>query len=94
MNIIDFYLSLSLSLSSLIAGCCYKFLENPVIGRDKDLRGPMANLLGLIVKKYNQSLSELLYLTNTGYTGIGYLLVQLSMLFRCECKAGTIITTF
>ena len=51
----------------------------------------MANLLGLIIKKYNQSLSELLYLSNTG---IGYLLVQLSMLFRCECKAGTIITPF
>ena len=54
----------------------------------------MANLLGLIIKKYNQSLSELLYLPNTGCTGIEYLLVQLSMLFRCECKAGTIITTF
>ncbi|CAB4041456.1 condensin complex subunit 1-like, partial [Paramuricea clavata] len=39
------------------ANCCYKFLENPGINRDKPLRDSILNVLAILVKKYNQSLS-------------------------------------
>lgn len=50
--------SLSLHLLRIVAGCCYKVLENPAVGRDKEIRGPLSSLLGLIVKKYHQNLSK------------------------------------
>jgi hypothetical protein len=42
---------------STFANCCYKFLENPGINRDKPLRDSILNVLAILVKKYNQSLS-------------------------------------
>lgn len=44
-------------LSALLASLCYKFLENPMIVRDKALLDSIADLLGLVVKKYGLSLS-------------------------------------
>ena len=70
---------------SMTAGVCYKMLENPNVCRIKDLRGPLSSLLGIIVKKYNQKLSELLssiinlfdWFHRHGYTGASVKLVQL-----------------
>ena len=68
----------------MIAGVCYKMLENPNVCRIKDLRGPLSSLLGIIVKKYNQKLSEFNNKRNLfdwfhrhGYTGASVKLVQL-----------------
>ncbi len=41
---------------SLMASCCYKMMENPTFGREKELRERIVHLLGTIVKKYNQAL--------------------------------------
>ena len=42
-----------------MASCCSKILENPTIGREKELREKITHLLGTIVKQYNQTLSKL-----------------------------------
>jgi hypothetical protein len=47
----------SILFFSTFANCCYKFLENPGINRDKPLRDSILNVLAILVKKYNQSLS-------------------------------------
>jgi hypothetical protein len=44
-------------VTGLVIGICYKFLESPVISRDKELLQPIASLLGLIVKRYHQNLT-------------------------------------
>lgn len=42
---------------STFANCCYKFLENPNVTRDKTLRDSIVDVIGILVKKYNHSLS-------------------------------------
>lgn len=42
---------------STFANCCYNLLENPGINRDKCLRDAILQVLVILVRKYNQSLS-------------------------------------
>ena len=44
--------------SALIAGLCYKLLENPSIARDKALLQPLAQILALAASKYGLMFSE------------------------------------
>ena len=37
-------------------------MENPTTMKDKDIKDSIANLVGLIVKKYNQNLSMCIYI--------------------------------
>ena len=45
-------------LCSLVASCCYKVMENPGAMKEKSLKEEMFHVLGLLVQKYNQMLSE------------------------------------
>lgn len=45
-------------LPSLVASCCYKMLESPSVMKEKAVKEELFQLLGLLVKKYNQTLSE------------------------------------
>ena len=47
------------SSQSLVASCCYKMLESPSAMKEKAVKEELFQLLGLLVKKYNQTLSEL-----------------------------------
>ena len=49
----------SLFSLSLVASCCYKMLESPSAMKEKTVKEELFQLLGLLVKKYNQTLSEL-----------------------------------
>lgn len=42
----------------MVAGCCFKMLENPAVAQDKDTREVIFYLLGLVVKTYNQGVGE------------------------------------
>ncbi|KAG1681236.1 Condensin complex subunit 1 [Nymphon striatum] len=42
---------------NLICNCCYKLLENPVVGRSKTTKDSIFQLLGIHIKKYNHSTS-------------------------------------
>ncbi|XP_032230454.1 condensin complex subunit 1 [Nematostella vectensis] len=41
---------------NLMTGCCYKLLENPAVIRNKTTKDVVINLLGIVVKKYNNGL--------------------------------------
>ncbi|XP_077998535.1 condensin complex subunit 1-like [Glandiceps talaboti] len=43
--------------TNLVANCCYKLLENPEVSRHKATREAIFRLLGVLVKRYNHSLS-------------------------------------
>lgn len=49
-------------LAALFASVCYKFLENPLIVRDKVLLDEVSVLLGITVKKYGLILSKCMLL--------------------------------
>lgn len=51
-------ISMMEDLSTLLASLCYKFLENPLITREKVLLEDITTLLGLIATKYGLVLSE------------------------------------
>ena len=36
----------------MVAGCCYKLLENPALNREKELRDTILHLLGVLASKY------------------------------------------
>ncbi|XP_046850199.1 condensin complex subunit 1-like isoform X2 [Xenia sp. Carnegie-2017] len=42
---------------NMFANCCYKFMENNGLNRDKPLRDNILHVLAILVKRYNQSLS-------------------------------------
>lgn len=41
----------------MLASVCYKFLEMPNLKQDKDLQNEIFNLLGVLIKGYNYSMS-------------------------------------
>ena len=45
----------------MVAGCCFKLLENPAVVQDKDVCEMIFNLLGVVVKTYNQGVGEFEY---------------------------------
>lgn len=45
-------------VSALFVSVCYRFLENPVTVRDKEMLDRVSELLGLTVKKYGLTLSK------------------------------------
>ncbi|XP_071944380.1 condensin complex subunit 1-like [Antedon mediterranea] len=48
---------------NLVANCCYKLLENPLTCRNKPCKDAIFNLIGLLVKRYNHTLSASLKVT-------------------------------
>lgn len=46
----------------MVTGCCYKMMENPSIGalKNKSLWEALSHLLGVAVKRSNDTLSKLL----------------------------------
>jgi condensin complex subunit 1 len=45
------------SYSGLVANCCYKIMENSSAMKEKSLKEEMFQILGVLVQKYNQTLS-------------------------------------
>ena len=60
---------------SLITGCCYKFLENPVSVKNGTTKDLVFNLMGVMVKKYNYGLGE-----STFFVGFVVILLSVSTL--------------
>ena len=59
-KMLDFRISFffPLLLVSLVLGCCYKLLENPVFVREKTGLDQTIHLMGVLIHRYNMGLSE------------------------------------
>lgn len=74
-------------VSALFVSACYKFLENPVTIRDKDVVDRISELFGVTVKKYGLTLSKYLFCILQLYNynhhvGVGLKLIQLLQNFE------------